>query len=367
MNDTETLLSGPRGRRLLLAYALESQQVAYPENEDWHLHRAVGDAAYDLDPGKGRSTVRLGIGGESIDTEAPAADEVADLLNAAPLAEPTHAMLRNALNQSVMSARYYQEPDGEDILAATEPVRSALRRVAMHLEGSSLIDWWNSDLVAEGQAWIWWDGHQLSRTESVQKAMAHWRGDTVASNKRAMRERPADPTASYSGLWWSPPAMAAVPTSRVLTDGTPAGLWFTEDSGYDTAQSVCFRSPDDANVLEIRNADDWARLCQQYPLDVSAEKRHDWYRASGRVGSWVIPDWSAVANVVDGVHLTVSGYLAASGVIIPVDEDSASFIAGWSPDETWWFIDPSHIGEIRHWQFVSSWEGNSWVELERTS
>ena len=54
------------------------------------------------------------------------------------------------------------------------------------------------------------------------------------------------------------------------------------------------------------------RLCAQFPLEVTALKRHDWYRTTGRDGSWVIPDWSQVAHDYDGVHLSIAGYLTAA-------------------------------------------------------
>ena len=52
-------------------------------------------------------------------------------------------------------------------------------------------------------------------------------------------------------------------------------------------------------VLEIRCAEDWLRLCRAHPLEVSASRRHDWYRTTGMVGPWVIPDWSTVAQEAD--------------------------------------------------------------------
>ncbi len=74
---------------------------------------------------------------------------------------------------------------------------------------------------------------------------------------------------------------------------------------------------------------------------MTAQKRHDWYRTTGRDGRWVMPDWSRVAEMYGGVHLTVTGYLAAAGTAIDVDDDAASVIAGWAPDETHWLTDAS--------------------------
>lgn len=88
---------------------------------------------------------------------------------------------------------------------------------------------------------------------------------------------------------------------------------------------------------EIRQAGDWAELCRQFPLEVTASRRHDWYRATGRIGKWVIPDWTSVGEHFDGVHLSAAAYLQVAGLAVPIEADSASLIAGWDPDATWWF------------------------------
>lgn len=82
-----------------------------------------------------------------------------------------------------------------------------------------------------------------------------------------------------------------------------------------------------------------AALCRTYPLEVTEQKRHDWYSTTGRYGRWVVPDWSAVAVDHDAVHLTAAAYLTSAGTAVPVDDGVASVIAGWYPDETYWLSD----------------------------
>lgn len=364
MIEPASILAGPRGRRLLLAYVLESQRIAFPRDEEWQLHRAVADAAYELDPGKGTSVVRMsfsdGIASEEQSHATP--HDVAKLLATVPLAEPTPDLLRHALHQSVMSARYYQEPDGEDFLAASPPVKQALERVADHISQSPHIDWWTSGPNLHEQNWIWWDDYTPENPAApVEEKLAQLRASTIADNDRAKRERPHDPSARYSGVWWSTPSPGAIGTSRTLEDGTPAGLWFTEDSGYDRARSVRVEFPNHPRIFEMSSGDDWAELCRRYPLDASWEKRHDWYRATGRVGKWVIPDWYAVAQEYDAVHLTVAGYLAASGTVISVGDDSASMISAWNPDETWWLVNPLQIGQSVTWTFDGTHLPHTWT------
>jgi hypothetical protein len=91
--------------------------------------------------------------------------------------------------------------------------------------------------------------------------------------------------------------------------------------------------------LEIRTPADWTSLCSEFPLDVTASRRHDWFRTTGRDGRWVIPDWERVAEEWDAVHLTVLGYLSGAGRALPVSPDTATVIAGWDPDSTLWLTD----------------------------
>ena len=82
-------------------------------------------------------------------------------------------------------------------------------------------------------------------------------------------------------------------------------------------------------MFEVDGPQAWAQLCRRFSLEVTAQKRHEWYRTTGRAGRWVIPDWLRVGEVYDGVHLTAAGYLSAATTEIPVDDDCASVIAGW--------------------------------------
>lgn len=121
--------------------------------------------------------------------------------------------------------------------------------------------------------------------------------------------------------------------------------------GWEKARTRPVRIDPTARVYEISTADDWAELCRRFPLDLTASRRHDWYRATGRVGDWVIPDWTSVGEHCDGVHLSAAAYLQAAGSPIPVDDDSASLIAGWNPDETWWFT--TEVLDIRNEASIS--------------
>lgn len=113
-------------------------------------------------------------------------------------------------------------------------------------------------------------------------------------------------------------------------------------------------APEEARIYEITDAEAWTALVAQHPLEVTASRRHDWWRVTGREGTWVIPDWAAVATRFDAVHLTVDAYLTAAGRALPVEHPSGparTVMAGFDPDATWWLTDVRPVlGEPTAWR-----------------
>src|SRR5215203_6908943 len=108
----ERLLSGPRGRRLCLELAMAADPA---------VRTAAFALGYQLDRGRGLSRVLLTL--ESDQDSSEPGDEpaptVAGLVSAVAAlggrrVEP--GLIQSALQRSVDFARYWQEPDGEDLL-----------------------------------------------------------------------------------------------------------------------------------------------------------------------------------------------------------------------------------------------------------
>jgi hypothetical protein len=93
-----------------------------------------------------------------------------------------------------------------------------------------------------------------------------------------------------------------------------------------------------ARIYEICGPDQWTDLVSRYSMDVSRSRRHDWWRATGCAGTWLIPDFAAVASDYDAVHISVAGYLTTAGRALPVG-DARTVLAGWHPDQTYWLTD----------------------------
>jgi hypothetical protein len=365
------LLAGPRGRRLCLEFA---QGWSGPESDAiTELRQAVAYASYAMatNPGMMLTASSFEPVAPAPEPEPPAvmAADVAHLLDATEVDEPTVAALTLALGTAVGNARYWEDPDGYDVLAATAEVRAALRRFAEVVACAPAAALWSAPVDPADQWEVTFDSSVSaisSETSPARERLSTWRDGQIDEEITAQRERPSDPTARWSGTWWSAPVLRATSTTRAVSGLDPLGLWLVEDGlGSEWATVERVHVPDWVRVYEIDSADAWAQLCRQYPLEVTASRRHDWYRATGRAGEWVIPDWSLVAHDYEAVHLTVAGYLAAAGVAIAVDDARASVIAGWDPDKTYWLFDMAREpGSTQYWQFNP--DDDSWVQRDAT-
>ncbi|MDN3311143.1 hypothetical protein QWJ90_09395 [Microbacterium oryzae] len=334
--DADGLLAGPRGRRLCLELATECDEA---------VSRAVCELAYGLDPASGSSRVRFTFaaddGGEP---HSPATLEALEgLLAGVDVSAITPAAVHRAFGLSVDFARYWQEPDGEDILAALPVVVAALRPLAEQVVRMAP-PWWSEPRRDVQWAIEWHDpGDRVTLDGDSARMLAEWGEVTACDEARARIDRPVDPVASYSGTWWVAPSSALM-TTGTTSDGEPVGLRLVEDSlGWEEAAAIPVRGV--GRTFEIRGAEDWAELCRRFPLEVTASRRHDWYRVTGRDGRWLIPDWRRVAGEWDAVHLTVAAYLRAATRAIRVDDESATMIAGWGPDATLWLADVVRGGD----------------------
>jgi hypothetical protein len=367
MTAAEALLAGPRGRRMLLAYARDAERILQPEFRNDSFDYAVSLASYHLESGREGARVLFGPGAEEARRTVITADHVAHRLSQGTFPEVTAVALRSALADAVDAARYWQDPDGEDILVDAKPVRGELLRVAEHIARSTHALWWTTPAATDQWSVSWSEDGTDSVDSTTAELLRDYRDRTAAQEVRAERDRPADPSANWSGWWWSTPPTRC--SSRLQFDGTPAGLWFVEDSmGWERAITRQVNIPDGARVYEVDGAQAWAELCRQFPVEVTAQKRHDWYRTTGRSGRWVIPDWPRFSEQYEGVHLTVAGYLAAAGTAIAVDADTASVIAGWAPDETYWLTDTVNLDrdDSRTWVCDTSGSHPLWVEVHHS-
>src|SRR5699024_6407196 len=151
-------------------------------------------------------------------------------------------------------------------LAATEPLRGALVRVARHLAASPDTAWWSTPLVEHCQWTVEWEDEPTPQVAADPHAgLQRAREALIDGERQAQRERPADPTVNWGGEWWVGPTSEIPATTRALADGSPVGLWCVEDStGWEHADSVRLGSPAGLRMYEIDSPQAWARLCARF-------------------------------------------------------------------------------------------------------
>lgn len=317
----EDLLAGPRGRRLCLSVAewldpsIRSLRAEFaPDPLDPEVARALAAALVDLD-------------------SALLASETDELRMLEPLA------------QAVSLAAYWQPPYEDDVVAEMPEVREALVPLARALLAAPATEWWASGL-AEDQRFVEWDERHEARLnlDPAGGKLAAWRAATLAEEAGA-RSRPTNPAAPVGGSWWSSPANSGLPrTARALDGLGSVGLDLEEDGfGETEARVVRVVARQGIRVYELYGPDDWTALVAKYPLEVSLSRKHDWWRVTGLDGAWLIPDWRAVAEDFDVVHLTVTGYLRTAGRALEAGSAHA-VLAGWNPDESFWLTDVLETG-----------------------
>ncbi|WP_144411298.1 hypothetical protein [Curtobacterium sp. MR_MD2014] len=407
MTIVEDLLAGPRGRRLCWEVVLGT--VGDQPDDDTLFWASYWTSAHRGDG------VSLFGPGASEPRPAPSDDDVVTaveaLFDAADPASATLDQVLAALGRAAESAMWWQEPDAEDVLLQTVVPRSLHERIATAVAaapGVQALFATDQDPAlapapapapapASASASRQWTvipdtsgyGGAVRPAAAV---LAEWRRELLDERSHGL----GDPvTAPISGTWWTTPPSGLLDTTTERDGRGPLGLWAVEDhTGWERAAVAPVAVDPSARIVVVDDAEDWAALCRAAPIDVTATtRRHDWYRATGRDGAWVMPDWAAIAERYDAVHLTLRGWLRASGTAIPVDADSAdgtadsadgtadsadgtldsaegtlhsadgtpaSVIAGWTPDTTVWLRDPRPaLGPSTMWRW--SGEDRGWL------
>lgn len=320
--------------------------------------------AYQLDAGTGTSRVMLTAVSSSGDAAAkigaqpavPSPEQLAARLDSLTFSDLNSDLVQAALERSVDTARYWQEPDGEDALAGLPTISAALVPVAEQLLDAPGSEWWWQSRRVEQWAVDWQSPNDTAPLpKNPRQKLTEWARKERAEDEQASLERPRDPRANWSGSWWS------VPHGLVHTVGqVPAGLSLVEDSlGWEDATVIPVRGT--GLTLEIREAADLIALCRKYPLEVTASRRHDWYRVTGRDGRWVIPDWEQIAGEWDAAHLTVLCYLNGAMRLLQVDDETATVLAGWDPDSTLWLTDVARESEGGRQTWHRPFQGEPWT------
>jgi hypothetical protein len=323
----DALLAGPLGRLLcvhLLDDRLTTPRRRFPRVWLDALHAArIGDAR--------RCASKLG---ECV--------VIADLAGV-PFDE---SALLAGLVAAVDFVSYWGEPDAADQgfadAAAREALQPVAEAVAVAVAEVPGVRWWVEPVDQARQHYAQFLDEPVlpepQLTGAAERVRA-WLADTCDHERS--HGRPEDPANAVGGGWWSSPATSGLP---VTTRGLPAlgaiRLALAEDGfGWKVARCWPVAPNASARVYEVRGPGQWAALADCYPLDVSRSRRHDWWRATGWSGRWLIPDYAAAAGDWDAIHVSVAGYLTTAGLDLPAAAGARMMLAGWDPDATWWLND----------------------------
>lgn len=275
-----------------------------------------------------------------------------------------------AVAEACAWAMYWQPPHAADIDLGSGPGLAGIQAAAEALAGSPATGWWDSPLAAVDQHLVMFhDGDAPEAVAEPQLTGLREAVDTL--DDFHADSRPFEDSTgrvvdwrTVSGAWWSAPiADPGAQTARSIGQPPlPVGLVWVEDAfSWTTATSWQVHPASEARVLEPRGPQDWVETVRRYPLEVTATaKRGDWWRTTGRDGRWAMPDWPAVAGDWDAVHLTVAGWLTTAGRALPVDDDTATVLAGWPPDATFWLAD---VLEVAAGPTSWRWDGNHWAQV----
>lgn len=205
----------------------------------------------------------------------------AELLGACTIPDLSPLVVRRALEASVDSALYWQQPDGADQLLDLPVMRHALVRIADQVL-PHLPDAWTRALApSEPQVHVELEAELPSRVESPRRppeeSLSRWRWDLTRREAQQAEQLRRHPNEGVSADWWSTPPQDLARTTRVgAADDVPM-LGIVEDSfGSQRATCTPAHPGPSRTVLEIDHPEDWIELCRRHPLDVSALRREDW-------------------------------------------------------------------------------------------
>lgn len=256
----------------------------------------TSDATHDLDRAVER-LVRCPIGGAFlayVDANATVAEAVTPRVAFALAAEAVAGL---------NPWRTDHERTRQRALEFGEELRGLARELLAH-PGSA---WWSAAFGGE-QVWIGYHGHPQAKPPTRPNGDARRRWETYAQRPHGWRL-----TSRLQGE-----------LSCLDYVARRGGDWQLEDLAHAPVEAI-----EAARVYEVASADDWHRLCTQYPAEVLTDNR-----SPGGAGL-LAPDWIEVAHDWDGVHLSFLGLLSVPFVRTETDE-GASMLWSWDSEATTW-------------------------------
>jgi hypothetical protein len=231
-------------------------------------------------------------------------------------------------------------PVAEDVVAAVAPY-----------------GWWEP-VERTDQRLLLWDGQPEVVGAGIEALVRDGVERARAENEESSaRHRPRRGQRNVGAAWWSPPSFAPLTwTTRHVPPLPSVALlpFFDTFRPFEPTGARVFALEIDpsAHVYEVNGPEDWRCLVEAFPMDVTGTHDGEWRRWGDVAGPWCLPDWSAVVERYDGVHVSVGGYVASCGLALRVG-DAYTMLSAWIPDATFWLRDVAVDRRL-----LGRWDGN---------
>jgi hypothetical protein len=154
---------------------------------------------------------------------------------------------------------------------------------------------------------------------------------------------------------------AAVRTASPHPADSYVSISVTTDAGCELTTRWRLPVREDVRVWRVDGPSDWVRLVASYPRPAHRQ-HHGWelpgpnqrgepgagvgglaQRSGGgaartTIAGHLLPDWAAIAEDYDGVHLSWAGYLTTEGLVVDVDT-AVTMLRYWDGEQTHWLAD----------------------------
>lgn len=158
-----------------------------------------------------------------------------------PLPAATVDLLLEALTMTVDEVYYWQPPGGLQVLGSLPELREPLARIAAHILAAPASRWWANDAASSPQwqsyfggggesAWDEGSSETQAGPRDTAEVLEQWGREIENIEERGRRQRTIDPTAEWSGEWWSTPPHGLLESTRAIEGYGPLRLRLQEDS-----------------------------------------------------------------------------------------------------------------------------------------
>ena len=202
-------------------------------------------------------------------------------------------------------------------------------------------------------------------------------------------------TAPRGGIWTTSPVdLSHEPEGRIDVVEQLTDLW---EVVFGPLAVWALRAHDDRRIYEVHSPADWCALVRRHPTDATAwvSRQGSWeltartfvdgdpaagltapaHRPAVRRG-WrrlLLPDWQAVADTWDAVHLSWLGVITTEGHVMDLDDGDVTIVRNWGSERTTWLTPRFDVvGEIRRdpteprWENRDGWTPVRTADEERT-